>query len=232
MNKKIFHTPLIVLLFLIPLFSGCSSNIIGSKLSSSRSYDRYDLKIGDTWDVKAISDDTIERIIATVTDDKTSSNSYLTKVDIHIKDYDKVITGHCKIDKENLDLLELDATFVKDRVPIRITQKNDYIYTDRTPFPIKVGKKWEVLVTETKRTMQGNEVSQESSTKKIRYEVSSIDTITVEAGTFHCFKLKIFEDDKFVSVSWLSPETKFISVKEVNYDKNESHELQYYKVNW
>ncbi|RDH41473.1 hypothetical protein [Zooshikella ganghwensis] len=232
MNKIISLSPLIVLLFLIPFFSGCSSNILGPKLSSSKSYDRYDLKIGDTWDAKVISEDSIERIIATVTDDKTSSNSYLTKLDIHINDFDRVITGHGKIDKENLELIELDATFVKDGIPIRITQKNEYIYTDNTRFPIKVGKKWEVLVTETKRIMEGNEVSKESSTKKIRYEVSSIDTITVEAGTFQCFKINVYEDDKFVSVYWQSPETKFISVKEVNYEKNESHELQNYKVRW
>ncbi|WP_027709951.1 hypothetical protein [Zooshikella ganghwensis] len=230
MKKEVGHYILVGLLILVPLFNGCSIN--STKLVSSKSYDKYDLKVGDTWDVKVISDAPLERVVVTVTDDKTSAQNYLAKTEVQSKGFDRIITGHAKIDKENLGITELDATFVKDGVPIRLTQRSEYSHAGNPKFPMKVGKEWEVIETTTHRTMHGNEVSKKSSTKKFRYVVSGIDKISVEAGEFECLRVNKYEGDKLVAVHWYSPKTKFISVKEISYEKNELYKLQHYKVSW
>ena len=115
-----------------------------------------------------------------------------------------------KYDKATFDIVTMDFHPTEPDDFTSITYKSD-----GTPFyPLTVGK--EIEKTETRTITTGNSTITKTydvtaSTKTV---VEKIEKITVEAGTFKCFKLlKYDEYGVLVQITWRSTETKMFQVK-------------------
>lgn len=73
-------------------------------------------------------------------------------------------------------------------------------------FPLTVGKKW---TSTYELSNYDEEYGYSNYTESMEYEVVAIETITVDAGTYECYKIVSSDDWGFNNItSWYSPEVK------------------------
>ena len=133
-----------------------------------------------------------------------------------------------KYDKATFDIITMDFHSVKPDEFTNIT----YETSGDVFYPLEVGK--EITKTETRTITTGNAtVSQTYEvTATIKTIVEKIEKITVEAGTFQCFKLlKYDEYGVLVQITWRSADTKMFQVKLVDMAEEDAiYELIAYSV--
>jgi hypothetical protein len=115
-----------------------------------------------------------------------------------------------KYEKANFDIVTMDFHSTKPDEFTSIT----YQITGTPFYPLVVGKKYEK--TEIRTITTGNSTISQTSdvTAKTTTVVEKIEKITVEAGTFKCFKLiKYDENGNLIQITWRADETKLFQVK-------------------
>jgi len=95
------------------------------------------------------------------------------------------------------------------------SQRNTYSYEwpDGPLWPLSIGKKVRVIESAyeaTEYTDTGETTNRHSSTMVYTYEVEGVESVTVPAGTFRCFKvLRYIEGlDTSIRTEWYSPDVK------------------------
>lgn len=235
MLKKLIITTCVLIL------SACSSASIrtlppdnSTPKSGDYNAEFPNLKKGDTWDTISSSNVFIERMVVTVSNENAKRNTDYYSMDVLI--YPKFMEGPIEakgeIYKNSLESKSLHFGFKKDDKSVFTTIEAQQDYLSSSPFPLKVGKSWSVALTEkTETTINGKTVSSEIKNRKYRYSVESIEEVSIPLGHFNCFKILRYDDnDKLVSIKWVPKETKFIEIKGINLEYDDSVEMQSYKV--
>jgi hypothetical protein len=81
-------------------------------------------------------------------------------------------------------------------------------------FPLTIGKTWTSSFTETTQTDVMGETEYSQYNSSFNYTVIGMETITVEAGTFECYKIEADDGEGTLVTIWYSSEVKN-KVKEV-----------------
>jgi hypothetical protein len=130
----------------------------------------------------------------------TFDPSYTGQITAMVNSYDKATMNILK-----MDLLSTEP----DRLNTAVYQNSgDALY------PLKVGKVARETQLQT-LTWGNSSVSQsQNSTTTTVTKVEKMETITVKAGTFECFKLLKYNDKgELIQISWRSNATKMFQVK-------------------
>ncbi len=184
---------------------------------------------GDQWEYRAFYGDTEHHLTLTVTD---AGKHYTLKMEI-----DPPLEGFlgettAKFDKNLLLPVSMEMSGKDPEMGLPFTMESDVSYqiSSGKRWPIAVGN--EVTITETTEASMdiGGEPWNETETQTATYKVEAVESVTVEAGTFECFKIvKYDESGAKESTSWHSDKVK-THVKEIDHETGEVQELIDYSV--
>jgi hypothetical protein len=98
-------------------------------------------------------------------------------------------------------------------------------------FPLRVGNEHELVEERTTTATIMGDTATETETETSTRRVEKLETITVPAGTFECFKLVEYDEDGVATnTTWYSDEVKWI-VQETDHESGESTQLVQYSLN-
>jgi hypothetical protein len=242
-NKQIFIFVIIIIIFLSAVSSGCFENDNGD----GKKKKSHDYKIGDTWTYKLTAEDNPEIIrTLTVTDIPQLFNNRETLAvaiyELH-KEYvfgeddeypitfgESKLTGYTYNDMNNFQMIHSETEMIgKVKFSTEEWQEYkweyiyDFQYTGNYPENYKVGDTWiitEKIFSESKSWWdsepQDPDISTVNQTKN--YEVLGKSSVTVQAGTFDCYEIKVevLEQEDEYTIEYHSLKVKG-KVKEVHY---------------
>ena len=119
------------------------------------------------------------------------------------------------VDKTTLDAIGIEYSNYINGTEYTGTWNETYNYSVK-PYPLSVGKTW--AVTENV-TVTGGMVQNQTTTGTFRYtyEVKKVESITVPAGTFQCFKIVQYNSsNSVVYTRWVTDVTGVSAVKEID----------------
>jgi len=133
-----------------------------------------------------------------------------------------------KIDKATMMPIRIQMTGEVMELPFIAAASYSHIYTGVLPYPLEVGKTWEITETESLTMTSMGETEKETEKNDYTYRVETVEDITVPAGTFRCFKIVQYDESgAVVQTKWISDETKG-EVKLIDHETGEIDELLSY----
>ncbi|MBN1693665.1 MAG: hypothetical protein JW845_08960 [Dehalococcoidales bacterium] len=195
------------------------------------------LKVGDTWSWSYVMSGTTYTLTETVTGSETVEGRDCYVIDMSFDPaiesvHDEVVYTVSKMTywadklsgligvKQGTDVTGGGQTFSSYEI---------YIYDPWIElFPLETGK----MVEGSKTTTQymGGQAGEPTVTTE-KYVVEGKEQITVEAGTFSCWKIIMYDGDGNIIVTmWYSDETK-TAIKMIDNAENDTMELKSYSVN-
>lgn len=168
-------------------------------------------KVGDKWryeptTVNITANFTIEvSELTTVNVNGTNYEVYIVKTrsDLIVPDANLTELIDHYILRGNLGIVKRNTTHIapEEEIQTAVTTYNpprmDY------HFPLVIGKSWFSNFTES---MYNKDWGYYNTTKSVRYTVVGIESVTVKAGTFECYKIEINEGGGGFVYTWYSPE--------------------------
>ena len=134
------------------------------------------------------------------------------------------------IDKQTMDVLSAESLGESGGSYYLWRVRSSYQYS-QPPYPVSVGKVWQVAQTDSITIKTIANTTKEIENKVYTMKVEKSEKIKVPAGIFTCFKIVEYnEKGSPVSITWISPETKFMEVKYVDHISDESTELVSYSM--
>ena len=191
------------------------------------------LFIGDKWVSKVISEGveytmTLEVTGEDVTDGK---NCYVMEGSFEPPVEGILSSVSAKFDKATMFTVRLQMSGEYMNVPFVSALTWSYEFPGELPYPLEVGKEFEVVETETTTVKIMGETETETVTDTYTYKVERIEEITVPAGVFRCFKIvKYDKDGTAVSTCWDSDKVKQYDVKSIDHETEEVTELISYSI--
>jgi hypothetical protein len=186
------------------------------------------LKVGDTWTEKCTSEGESSTAVSSVTGYSKVGNAdvYVLHGTFQPAMFGVVSTINGKMDKQTSQMLEMDSIGTTYSLTITTT----YSFSGSPMFPLRVGNSSEVTETDKiVRTVNG-ETETITETHKYVYKVEKIESVSVPAGTFECFKQVKYESGKVMEIDWVSPDVKLYDVKSVDNDTPMTTELLSYSL--
>lgn len=190
------------------------------------------LNIGDKWTQRGI----IEGIEYTTTTEMVGEDvcdgkaCYVIEITFEPSFAGLFTSMAGKFNKATMDLMRVQFTGKTKGETFIAASTYSYSYS-AFPFPYEVGKVWEVTETEnsTFTIMGETETDKEENTHT--YKVVGMETITVPAGTFECFKVVKYQDDDFpIDTYWKSDTVNLFDVKTYDHETDETMELISYSI--
>ena len=221
MKTKILVSLVLVLVFLASALAGCAPSVNG---------DMPKYAVGDTWVSRWITEGSTYTVTTIVTGEQVVNGKncwiFTTTFD---PAYQNVVSVTNQYDKSNMDIVRSDY---KTDKPDGSFTSIGYEVVGKPFYPLKVGK----VVTETDymETVYGNKslATSENTTQITATLVEKTETVTVAAGTFHCFKVIKYDDSGNVTgTTWRSDKTKLFQVKATDASSpNDTYELVSYSL--
>jgi len=191
-------------------------------------------KIGDSWTYQGIYENediqytgTMEVIGEEMVD---GIECYVDETEIDIPLFATSSNSIGMIDKATLDIISIQFTIEEQGELVETTIMSSYQHSE-SPFPLYLGKTWETTERKT-TTLTANGVTEtETEENTFVYKIEAMETVTVPAGTFECFKrVKYSEDGYILQDSWPSETIKLTNVKSYDYEMANLMELISYSV--
>ncbi len=222
---KRFSIALAVLVLLVMIASGicgCGGDEDKGQLP--------DIKVGDLWEYKNIQDGIEHQLTMEVIEGDEAGEWHTIKMTIDPPLEGMIDEATAGFDKELLLPLWTKMSGETEGEAFTAEIEATYEILSGSRWPIEVGK--EITITESTTTdiKLGDETHTETETETKTHKVETAEEITVEAGTFECFRsVEYDEDGEKVSTKWHSDKVK-TTVKEIDHKTGEIQELVSYSV--
>lgn len=185
------------------------------------------LKVGDTWEYTNIEEGVSYAMTMEVTgeDEVEGTDLYVVKMTIDPPAEGMIDEAIAGFDKELLLPIWMMMSGETEGTAFTAETEATYEISSGSRWPLEVGK--EIVITESTVTKitAGDETYTENETETKTYKVEAVEEITVEAGTFECFKtVEYDENGEKVSTMWHSDKVK-TSIKEIDHETGETQEL-------
>lgn len=191
------------------------------------------LDTGDKWVARVISEGVEHTMTVEVTGEDIigGKDCYVVESSIDPPAQGIIGSATAKLDKATMDAIRIETSGEYMGAPYSIASRVSYQYTRSLPYPLEVGKEFEVIETETSDYTIMGETETENITNIYTYKVERIEEVTVPAGVFRCFKVVQYDEQgTALSTEWHSPETKHYTVKELDHDTGDVIELISYSL--
>ncbi len=190
------------------------------------------LNVGDTWEYINTQEGVPYALTMEVTgeDGVEGTDLYMVKMTV-----DPPLEGMIDEATAGFDkylLLPMWTNMSGETEGTAFTAKTEATYeiVSGSRWPIEVGKEITITESTTTNIELGDETHTETEIETKTHKVEAIEEITVEAGTFECFRtVEYDENGEKVSTKWHSDEVK-ATVKEIDYETGETQELVSYSV--
>lgn len=206
--------------------------MISKGVASTLDLKTPEMFLGDTWTHQLTKDKKRYSIKTTVTGESLINNKTCHIVTIDISpEMDGIGQMIMYIDKKTTEPVRMTC---KGRIkfpPASFTLETKFSYESSQPFyPLKTGKTFTVRETET-TTFTGMGISEtEAETDHLSYVVKPIEMITVQAGTFKCYRVECYSmSGELIETSWFSESVGSEPVRTVNIPEDEELVLTSFK---
>ena len=184
--------------------------------------------IGDTWTGRISCNGTEFTIVNTVTDEQVINGT-----DCYIilaactPPFHGVSIATGKVDKatrEKIDVRELD---IINGVNYSIDTLYNY---SGSPYPLSIGKTWTITKNITTTNLMINQSKTTNKTNNYVYRVEKVESVTVPAGTFNCFKAVAYDSNNSIRyIQWFT-DVAGVIVKTIDYNDKSIEELMSYSL--
>jgi hypothetical protein len=184
------------------------------------------LKVGDTWTMRASVYGTEFTEVATVTGEQVYNgiDCYTVTRQLSIQGDSTTYTTTSAVDKTTLDRIGFELTNSINGTAYPETVNNSYTYSVK-PYPLSVGKTWAVTGN---TTVLGGGVQNQTWTERGSFKIEKVESITVPAGTFKCFKIMHYDsNNSLVGIKWVTDVTGVSAVKEIDFTGTTSELTSY-----
>jgi hypothetical protein len=168
-----------------------TAGMIGVGCSKAKEGQLPAYKVGDTWTYEEMMEGSYYTVTYEVTgEDEVDGMDCWTVKQTISPEFMGMSSMTAKIDKANLFPLQGQGSGSMMGMPFSVAMDYSYQPSDASYYPLEIGE--EVSVTETHATtatVAGQTGDPETETKTHVYKVEAKEEITVEAGTFTCFKI-------------------------------------------
>ena len=138
-------------------------------------------------------------------------------------------TKTAAVDKTTLDTIGFEASGSMNGTAYTETGNKSYNYSVK-PYPLSVGKTWTVTITTASTSFTTGQNQTIPETYRYTYKVEKVESITVPAGTFQCFKIVQYDSsNSIVNTRWVTDVTGVSAVKEI-YSVGVTSELASYSL--
>ncbi len=205
--KKAIVIIFIILLF-TPLFHGSVFTTVGQSPLP-------EWKVGDKWEY--------ENQLPGMMTNSTTEVTEITTINVNGSDYDGyIVITTTKIIQPGITTTEtINNYIIRNSLALIKTERNNNYpdgslittITHYSPpkqdynFPIEVGKTWSSVSIKNSYSDIG---AYYNTSISMNYSVVDVESITVKAGTFKCYKIEIDDGWGILSYNWYSPEVKNI----------------------
>lgn len=166
--------------------------------------------VGDSWNYHSSIEGSLANFTIEVTEitainvNGTDYEVYVAETTIELPIEQKIITSTIKnyILKDDLSTVKTELIETGPNESLRITvttydpPKKDY------DFPLEVGKEW---ISHFFESIYEEELGYSNITRQYKYKVVGEESITVEAGTFDCYKIEVDIGFGNPTITWYSP---------------------------
>jgi len=190
------------------------------------------LKVGDTWEYTNTEEGASYAITMEVTgeDEVEGADLYVVKMTIDPPAEGMIDEAIAGFDKELLLPIWMKMSGETEGTAFTAETEATYEISSGSRWPLEVGKEIVIIESTVTNIEAGDETYTENETETKTYKVEAVEKITVEAGTFECFRtVEYDENGEKVSTMWHSDKVK-TSVKEIDHETGEAQELISYSV--
>jgi hypothetical protein len=222
MRKRVLAQLLVVVLLAVAAVAGCGDGQEGALPV---------LKTGDEWVYGSASAgfDYAETWEVTGEDVVDGSECWVVKMSYE-PPFQGMETATVRVEKATYFPIKGQTAMTVMGIPITLVQEYSCQFPDGSPWPLEVGKEFDVVVTTTTTTTSLGDPETESETTTKTYKVEKVEEVTVAAGTFKCFKMVEYDEaGAKVSTAWHSDRVKQ-DVKSVDHETGDTKELESYSV--
>lgn len=189
-----------------------------------------DIEVGDRWEYENTQEGIEYHLVMEVIEDDDANGLFTIRMTIDPPLPGMIDEATAGFDEELLLPLWTKMSGVTEGTEFTAETEATYEISSGSRWPLEVGN--EIVITESSVTNieAGEETYTEDETETKTYKVELIEEITVEAGTFECFKtVEYDENGENVSTKWYSDKVK-TNVKDIDYETGETQELVSYSV--
>jgi hypothetical protein len=176
------------------------------------------LKVGDTWTMKSSYYEVEGTTVKTVAGEQVYNgiDCYTITRQLSIQGTSTIDTATIVVDKTTLYTIGFEFTNSINGTAYPETVNNSYTYSVK-PYPLSVGKTWAVTINTTDTSLKPGQNQTITETYRYTYEVEKMESITVPAGKFQCFKIVQYDNNNsVVNTRWVTDVTGVSAAKEIN----------------
>ncbi len=189
------------------------------------------LTVGDTWIQRGL----VEGIEYTLTTEVVGEDvvdgreCYVSERTSEPPLFGVISNMTIKQDKATLDIVRIQFSEEMQGEPFIMAASFSYVYSE-PKFPFQMGNTWEEIETQRSTVTEMGDITTEEQQPTYTYTIEKMETITVPAGTFKCFKIVQYGDGSPLEVYWKADSVKLFDVKTYDYEDDETMELISYSV--
>jgi len=191
------------------------------------------LSIGDKWVQKFISEGYEYLVTLEVAgeDGTDGKNCYVMRGTFEPPYQGFLTDASVKFDKATMQMVRMQMSGQYQNMPFVSAVTYSYDFPGSLPYPLQVGKEYSVIETETTTVTVMGQTQTSTETKTYIHKVEIMEEITVPAGTFRCFKIVRYDEQRnLLSTSWVSDKVKGYDAKTIDAKTGEVAELVFYSI--
>jgi hypothetical protein len=176
--------------------------------------------VGDTWTMKGPfihgGNDSLFFVI-TVTGEQVFNGIDCYTLNTTCNMGEALSTETSQIDKTTLDPIGINYSISVNGSAWTKTEALSYNYSIK-PYPFSVGKTWTRAINISSTTVNfSGQTSTTTETQNVNFKVEKVESLTVPAGTFQCFKIVEYdENNSVISTAWFTDVAGGWIVKEID----------------
>jgi hypothetical protein len=180
------------------------ASVIGIGCSKTKEGQLPTYKVGDTWTYEGVVEGSHYSIAFEVTGESTvgARECWVIK-QTYSPAFMGITSGTVKYDKSNWFVVDTQVSGSMQGITFSGSAVHSYDPSDASLFPLELGREVGVTETTTRTTTAAGKTQTKTETKTHTYKVEAMEEITVEAGTFKCFKVT-----DGASIRWYSDKVK------------------------
>jgi hypothetical protein len=218
-NQGVFKLGILGVLIgiMLSMLAGCG----GSGGGSAKEGQLPTLGVGDKWTYEASSEGSYYTLTYEVTGegDVNGEDCWIMQMSL--------TPALMRMGKATLAELQMQGSMTIMGIPMSFSTVATYTPSDASLFPLEVGKQFSRTETARQTTTTGGASQTENTTTTHTFKVEEVEDMTVQAGTFKCYKITDTSQEG-TATSWYSDKVK-LWVKTIGED-GETTELKSYSV--
>jgi hypothetical protein len=225
-NQGVFKLGILGVLIGIMLstLAGCG----GSGGGSAKEGQLPTLGVGDKWTYEASSEGSYFTLTYTVTGEGDVNGEDCWNMEWSLTPaYMGMNTASTRVSKATLALLQMQASMTVMGFSVSVSSVSSFSPSDASAFPLEVGRQFNRTEKAVQTTISAGGTQTENTTTTHTFKVEAVEDITVQAGTFKCFKITD-TSEKGTATDWYSDKVK-LWVKTIGEDGSTT-ELKSYSV--